>query len=575
MLCVTVSSKTLQRKFVSADITHEFSLIEPHLKRGFMRRVFCFISFIFVLTTTAHAAATKVKVSGKVSNGAGYTVLLVQKSGALKSATVSDAGTFSFSKVSLTSLKNASFQLVAPDGGFFGPVVLAGKSATGYLNFSGKLPEGVSGLKVGTIELKSGFGKLSRALNRAAYSRAKSVAVDSDGKPSGAGKLGLFDVGISELGALDVDEEATEAGQDQDGDGVINAFDVDDDGDLVLDAQDPESAGTSARNNPWATLFLRIGQSINVNIGNLSRATIDDTLGTQQLLTLIFYLRTEGTAYESASGGHVICSDSNEYCRQTSAGGGTAIYGGFFNSDPSITGNPWTDFNANGSGYPNLEPYEDGLLIASVGPAIETSKLRAGDLFNVQFTNGSTVLSSLTMSLSPYFISGPAIKSYNAGSGEVNINYSQTPITGDSSGDPILLSSAGVLTVNFWRPQRDAIPGAEEGEFMDMGRLHYGVVVSSGQSEFGCAGHFSALSQSLSESAGEGEEDPNLWPLTDSTDDAAPSASNLLSFTVNLKNCIAAKSVSAGTYNVALTAAGEYLTGGANRATQEVRVAIP
>jgi hypothetical protein len=106
-----------------------------------------------------------------------------------------------------------------------------------------------------------------------------------------------------------------------------------------------------------------------------------------------------------------------------------------------------------------------------------------------------------------------------------------------------------------------------------MGHLHYGVTIG-GQgisSEFSCAGNYSGLSPSLSEAGRQ------LFPLTDSGDDARPDPGRTLRFTVDVGACLrAAGYASAGrTVTLTLTAAGEPRPGGQDRAGVLVDVTLP
>jgi hypothetical protein len=116
------------------------------------------------------------------------------------------------------------------------------------------------------------------------------------------------------------------------------------------------------------------------------------------------------------------------------------------------------------------------------------------------------------------------------------------------------LGSDGLLTVEFYRPQRLAVPG-EQGVngFMDQAGLHFGVAVgnASSYSPAFCGGYYSNLSSNLTNtiSAGDHNQPANgpqnylySWSLADAvTTDDAPDASNaahLYRFTVDLKSCL-------------------------------------
>jgi hypothetical protein len=537
-------------------------------------------------TTLPAARAAGFRVGGKVPGGEGYTVLLLAQDGRVRSARLGADGKFTFAGVPRDIVRGATLQLVDPAGRYFGPVVLAHRrrTATVYTALAGRDAGGR--IKVGPIALRSGYGVATR--RRALVDRSRPAAADHNGQPAGAGRSGLVPVALP--GAVSgvaraPDESATTTGADLDGDGIPNAADVDDDGDLNLDGTDGDSAGTSARHNPFTTLFLSLPQTLNVNVGGVTRAAIDAVIGGENLFNLIFFLSLPPGS-GSTTGAHVICGASLAYCRSTADGGGTAVLTGVVESDPAILGGLWTDYDADGSGYPNLEPIgtpPNPVWVAGVQPRVGTGAFRPGDVYQVEFVNEGTVVSSLSLSLAPYFVTVPAVVAYDAGGGEVAVDYSDPGVPGGTPANPIALSAAGTLRLTLWRPQRLAIEGVEPGEYVDMGRLHYGVIVGGVPREFTCAGMYSDLSPTLAEDpdglgAGGSEEagqGANLWPLTDAAADAVPDPARTLAFTVDLAACLARAAVPAGTYPLSLTAAGESLSGGANRAAQIFYVTIP
>ncbi|RME58060.1 MAG: hypothetical protein D6780_07400, partial [Candidatus Dadabacteria bacterium] len=364
------------------------------------------------------------------------------------------------------------------------------------------------------------------------------------------------------------------SGADSDSDGIPNGLDFDDDGDLNLDITDPQAENSSAQYSPFTTLFLTMPETLNVNLGNVTKTAIDSVIGGETFFNIVFYLSMPPEL--SITGAHIICNASNPYCKSSENGGGTAIYMGVNGSDPNLVGTKWSNYNADGSGYPNLEQLSgaQNAWVASVSPRVGTDQLRPGDTFIAEFMNGNRVVKTIVMSLPAYFITVPAVKSYNAGSGEQTVDYNDNSSAGMNQNNPIVISSEGQLTLNFWRPQRLAIQGAETGEsYMDMGNLHYGLIVNTDSSEFGCDGHYSQLSSTLTEDTSPSKS--SLWPLLDTSGDTAPDSANTLSFTVNLSDCISENSASSGVYAVSLTAAGVKFRGGANRAAQTIYVSIP
>jgi hypothetical protein len=186
--------------------------------------------------------------------------------------------------------------------------------------------------------------------------------------------------------------------------------------------------------------------------------------------------------------------------------------------------------------------------------------------------------------LPPYFISVPALKQYVANGTTTVVDYSAVSptggsIPGTSSSDPIVLGADGLISFQFWRPQREPL-GSESG-YIDYGGLNYGVIIENAQAT--CGGFYSALSSELTEDTTPlgtnnsplSNQGANLNPLVDSAIDRATSSSNLLSFTVDLKSCLARSGGAAGTHMVTLSSAGASLTGGRNTANQFMYVTIP
>jgi hypothetical protein len=516
-------------------------------------------------------------VSGKVFGAAHYTLILLARDGRFRSVKLDLTGKFTFSDLPRDLVRGATLQLVNPEGRYFGPIVLAHSRATSAAYTALSRTGRGRKIKVGRIALETGYGR-ARRVRRALIDRSAPVDASSDGEPVGANKAGLVQTapaGGVAGGADEVTDDTAEGGADLDGDGIPNAVDVDDDGDLNLDGTDGDSAQSSARFNPFSTLFLPMSQTLNVNVGPVTRASIDALIGSENVFNLIFYLQQLPDA-PPATGAHVICPSSLVYCRSAADGGATAMFGGVTESSPDLFTGPWSDYNADGSGYPNLEPIDAGpsrVFVASIQPRVGTTQFRPGDVYQVEFVSAEGVVSSMTLSLAPYFVTVPAVSSYDAGAGAVTVDYSNPSAPGRSSANPIVLSAEGTLRLALWRPQRLAIEGAESGEYRDMGRLHYGVIIGGVVPEPGCAGQYSDLSPTLTETPGAGG--PNLWPLADGAADAVPDPASTISFTVDLARCLADAAAPPGTYLVALTAAGEALSGGANRAAQMLHVTIP
>ena len=154
------------------------------------------------------------------------------------------------------------------------------------------------------------------------------------------------------------------------------------------------------------------------------------------------------------------------------------------------------------------------------------------------------------------------------------------PVASDGPGTnshPIVMTSEQVgLTI--YRPQRTAIPGAEPGDWTDMGHLHWGIPLNVNNHEVACAGYYSGLSSTLTAvSGGSPDFALQLFPLQDTADDGPPDGSRSLSFTLDLGGCLRAAGVDPAGLTLVLdvTATGESRPGGVDRTAQFLHVTMP
>ena len=185
---------------------------------------------VFVATLMAAAPAFAATVSGNVSNGTGYHVLLVQANGVTKKANLmGSSGAFAISGV---RLNGASLQIVKADGSYYGPIVLKAKATKAFIFIKGP-----TSVKIGSATLKDGYALVAR-MPAGRYQTAQPyTATAIHGKPIGAGKLGRVHTPNC-LGFKG-------PGGDLDRDGIISAFDVDDNGNKILDNLDRSGRGSS------------------------------------------------------------------------------------------------------------------------------------------------------------------------------------------------------------------------------------------------------------------------------------------------------------------------------------------
>lgn len=544
-----------------------------------------FIVFLALVAASAlratEARAQSLTVNGILVSGRGYTVYLVEKSGRSVSSKVAANGAFSFKKVTRARLRGASLQLSDADGRYAGPIVLRGSGSRVATSFSGQLASAKQRrLALGRVSLKSGYAQLARATATSlggAVAKATTKAVQ--GKPLGAGQLGLVNTGSTANLKAFVAGAANVAGADADLDGIPSAFDADDDGDLILDPSDPDSAGSDI---PYTTMVLDFRTSLNAHLpGGLTDAAIDAAVGGQNLFVLATFISLPPEQTGLATGGYIVCDDALAYCRPNTPVG----YSSGVSESANDFRRPLSELLTS-RGYPRMEKINSlGAVVAAIQPRVGRSQFRPGDVYEAVVTSDTREITRKTFTVAPYFVSAPALKSYNAGAGEITVDYSSVnansgSVPGTSPGDPIVLPPSGQLTMTFWRPQRAAIRSDETG-YLDWGNLNYGVTVGDIQAT--CAGLFTNVSSELVEDTtpfGEGgsiffNRGANGSPYRDLRGDRAAAAGNTLTLTLDVKTCATrAGGSGTGTTQVALEARGESVTGGQTTARQSFYVQL-
>jgi len=531
--------------------------------------------FLALLSGAANLRAQSLALDGTLVQGAGYTVYLVERSGKSTAAAVGANGKFSFKKVTRAQLKGASLQMSDATGRYAGPIVLGGAGTKVSTTFSGKPPRSKSKkMALGKITLQAGYAQLGKSAAKmlgGAISKASTKAVA--GKPIGAGQLGLVSTGGTANAKSFVEGMAADAGADDDGDGIPSAFDADDDGDLILDPSDPDSAGGDI---PYTSIVLDFRTSLNSHVrSGLSDAAIDAVVGGENVFGLATFISLPQEQRNQATGGYIVCDDALVYCRPNTP---TAFFSGVSESSATFR-RPWAEL-LTPAGFPRMEKINSlGAVVASIQPRVGRDQFRPGDVYEAVVTSDTAEITRKTFTIAPYFVSVPALRSYDTGSGEVIVDYnSVSPTSGDIPGaspsNPIVLSSSGQLAMTFWRPQRAAIRTDESG-YLDWGFLNYGVGVGDIQAT--CAGLYTNVSGELiADTTPFGtnnsvffNQGANPSPYRDSQGDRAASAGNTLTFTVDLKACATrAGGSGTGTTTVALEARGENVTGGQTTARQ-------
>lgn len=391
--------------------------------------------------------------------------------------------------------------------------------------------------------------------------------------------------------------------------------------------------------------------TLNANIGSVSTADIEAAIGGNRgSFSINFFLNlppgtstlykaawidcgslsycnsTVGTALTGAPNGNLTSEFNRLWCPPESinSGGGCEApllwrnYTGTVFPKSGFASKSSAPFNGLTFSYMGDEGVWAGQLIPNSGTGT-IDKVRPGDPYTLNLKNVLNTVTSYPMSLGAFFLTVPALSEVAVGSGSYStVDYTSNAPLG-SYANPIVLDSTGVFSIKFWRPQRAAVAGVDPvgASFVDMGGLQYGLIMNVAQPgstdsggggsalngktsgfETGCS---SLLSKDIYKSVSidlirtpDDLKDPthpqhwgNLWPLTDTTGDAAVSSARTINLTFDMKNCIHEITTTADRQQaevkfgythlvpVQLTAAGVALTGGASRAAQSFWVQLP
>lgn len=410
------------------------------------------------------------RITGTLKGGKGFTVVGVPVNGVGPSVRIGASGRFVLVFRGAMG-RNATLQIIRPQGRYFGPAVLARSGTTAYTRLSGR-----SG-SIGTLVRRAGYASPQAPVRATLVQRAKGARATRAGKPVGAGRLGYGGAAtIKATRTLPVARQAPPQseplGADPDTDGLPNAIDVDANGNGILDTVDPAAPPIQNR-LAWTSLSLRTAypDSLNANAAGVADAQIDALLTAN--LVARFTLNPINVQPALVTSGVDVDCGQLVWCRP---GTGTSVI--FASPDPNQVppaGTPWSAYDTDGSGLPNLNPPTapgttgpgSGWEIA-VKPSVGRAAMSPADSMNFQArtANGTVTYAS---TLGPYFITVPAIKTI----GTTTLEYPGTAASvGASDTNPVVLPD-GTVTISFWRPQRAAIPGAEPPGLIDMGGLNY------------------------------------------------------------------------------------------------------
>lgn len=493
------------------------------------------------------------KVTGTISGAAGKTVLLIADTGrVLGSQAIGSAkqGLSITSSQKTSNLSGATLQLVTTSGGdYYGPVVLGWKSKTQVYTQFGTKTSGKGKYKVGTIVVSGasasglqGYGKVKKKLslvkkNVVAATNYKPAGVGTYGKTGGAavsllgGARGF--VASGPIGDIDlrnvIPEDKKFDGGDADGDGLPNAFDVNDDGDAVLDQADANNPAPNAGANCQAgasfNIFTNYKSTAQNFAGNLNYYGTGEFQATEariaNALTNIMSIVMQPIT--SVCGSNVVKSEFKgvgalpyapaDYVDITNKSGGTGDY-------------QWTVGNGkiSNNAITGLSPFT---FTAS-------NQISGQDVLMQRVTTADGNVYEFAGTMGFVFVTHPVPLSYSTdGTNFTDITFSGnratygSTVNGETNFIPI--SQSTTLTVKFAVPQRLAFDGETAG-YWDLGNMTYTPDVPNGFGGGNGPGKCDALSKT-----------------DDQADSAVTSTPRTYAMTFKLSDCFIARGASWGT----------------------------
>lgn len=503
------------------------------------------------LAVTAKAAT----VSGTVAGAKGYTLLVMSRSRIVALRRLAPSGHFK-----VTAGRDVTLQLLRRNHAFFGPIVIAHAAGRAY--------EALADHRValGAIKLHAGYATPSKRMPTKIVDRSVWARADRVGKPVGAGNLGLlvrkrsFRAMVANVSQGGSGAGSLPPGGDPTHVGIVTAFNADVTGAGVPNNENAASAQASG-NGLFTEIYQPLEMSVNADAVGVTPAQISDIV--KQDLRLDFYLDSHAAGGASVSGVTVDCG-ALAYCANPT---GTATV--------TNSGNTTGPAGGRWDGTVPANAHSPGVFSTQIAPNVGTDQIHPGDVFLVHYqTPSGDVIQPTT--LTTYFLTVPAVGSYDAGAGAQPISYPVAQGAPGTNGNPIRMN-AGKLTLSFWRPQRAALPG-EGGSFVDIGHLHYGIPISTPSGETGCgAQYYSGLSPTLQIDQSSQDSFYNtIFPLQDGAADAPANQGNQVTFTIDLAGCMAARGASTSApINIQVSAVDAVRLGGTDRSVQTLSVCLP
>jgi len=445
----------------------------------------------------AQAASKKYQVTGTIKGATGKTVLLIANTGqvlATQKITKSSTSLILKSTRATTNLNGSTLQLVTTSGGdYFGPVVLGWKTKSLVYTQLGTTPTSSGKYSIGTVTVKvvsasklQGYALVSKSLSTSKKaiksvtvkaSNYKPVGVGTYGKTAGGSTAallpqfrGLLATGI--LGDIDIRNAITEDqkfdGGDADGDGLTNAFDVNDDGDAVLDQADSNSptpnAGANCQVGASFNIFTNFKNTAtnldgNINVyGSGDSAATNGKIATALTNTMSIVLQpitrvcgSNVTKSEFKGVGALPYAPAS-YVDITGKSGGTGDY-------------QWTVGNGQISG--------NAVTGLAAFTFTASNQISGQDVLMQRVTTANGNVYEFAGTMGFVFVTHPLPLRYSIDDG---LNWNDFTFSGGSASygtaQKIALADDTKLTVEFAVPQRLAFDGEKAG-YWDLGNMTY------------------------------------------------------------------------------------------------------
>lgn len=436
------------------------------------------------------ASAAKYTVKASFKSAKGKTVLLVAGTGRVLASAKITKATQAVSLVTpnVATIKGATLQLVTTTGGdYYGPVVLGWASKTSV--YTQMNPGTAKTLNFGTITNKTVTAKQGYGI-----ASAKSAKVDktktikaANYKPSGVGNYGKSGTaplsGKRVAGYADVvDPKDGYAGGDADGDGLTNAFDVNDDGDTKVDLADSQTptppnpqqipandaACETAASFYIFTNFKATQPNFEGNINAYGRAGSSFEATPERIASAI-----TNTMSMVISPIQNVCGSPVVKTELKGVGVPYAPTDFVEIGEPGMTGDfQWTIGNGKISdrlidGLPTNRPQgEHGWNFTS------PSEISGQDTFIQRVTTEAGKTYEFTSTAGFIFVTHPLPTRYRTNGGDWQNFFQDNGTVSFGNQNRIELLENTVLEIEMFRPQRLAIDG-ETGAFYDLAGMRY------------------------------------------------------------------------------------------------------